>query len=179
MSDTSKTVSALSTPASAPVPLGAPVGTPETASDASDSAKHLIDGLVHYFYRLDPPIAFEILPSGVEVAINMDSDGVGHYVYFAAVSGELEVFTPVGPVVPENEGDTQIIDYIDGLTETMPVPKVFEKVAYYDMNVNRELGLRIDLPMPRSFSAAAVSDALWLVDWLMGQLEENPEQTAG
>jgi len=61
----------------------------------------------------------------------------------------------------------------------MPVPKVFEKVAYYDMNVNRELGLRIDLPMPRSFSAAAVSDALWLVDWLMGQLEENPEQTAG
>ena len=141
------------------------------------SAQKLIDGLVNYFLRMSPPMNYDLAPNGIEIYTYLGEKGQpGWYVYYSATPGMLHLFTPVGPTVPPEEDDEAVMAYLDGLTATLPVPRVFEPIARYDMAITRELGLYISLPMPRTFSAAATSDALWLIDWILREIERQAQE---
>ena len=141
------------------------------------SAQKLIAGLVNYFLRMNPPMNYDLASNNIEVETILADEGPGHYIYYSATPGMLHIFTPVGPTVPAGEDDDQVVAYLDGLTQTLPVPRVFEPVARYEMRTDtRELGLYITLPMPRTFSASAVSDALWLIDWLLREIESQAQE---
>jgi hypothetical protein len=152
-----------------------PASAEPNEAEIPRSVKKLIDGLVNYFLRMDPPMNFDLQPSGIEVYTFLAAEGPGRYVYYSATPGMLHIFTPVGPTVPAEEDDAAVMAYLDGLTQTVPVPRVYESIARYEMNSARELGLYIMLPMPRTFSAVAVSDALWLIDKVIGWIESGEQ----
>jgi hypothetical protein len=140
------------------------------------SASFLYDGLVDFLFKHgitpDPIAEGQALYLALRLLAGAN-EPPDSFLYCQATPGRLHLFVPVVPtiVVPPDEGTAQIATYLDGLTVAMPVPRVFESIAGYEMDDERRLGLYLRLPMPRTFGAAITTDALWLIgEWLPREL---------
>jgi hypothetical protein len=136
----------------------------EDLPDFPRSMRQLMAGLAAYLQ--ENGVVISQSETGVEILIGYD-DNPDRYLYFTATPGVLLIWSPIGISVPETDTEEDIEAYLDGLTQTIPVPKVFEAVAAYEKNdKTNELGILLRWPMPITFSTAAFHDALWLIDWV-------------
>jgi hypothetical protein len=136
----------------------------EELPDFPRSMRQLMAGLAAYLQENGAEISLS--ETGIEILIGYDNNP-DRYIYFTTTPGVLLIFSPIGVTVPETDTEEDVEAYLDGLTQTIPMPKVFEAVAAYEKNdKTNELGILLRWPMPITFSAAAFHDSLWLIDWV-------------
>jgi hypothetical protein len=111
--------------------------------------------LYRFLSERERPIPTVVVQNSLIGIVPVDESGK-HVLYFEAREDGLVMYAPISGAVPDSVDPVAVIKM---LSVRMPIPPEYTN-AYYEQGAKGEIGIAVEMAMPRTFARGSVEDAM-------------------